>query len=624
MTLDKDNDVCVQVMRLLVLMSQNCEDLFTQEDCESLYQFVYTAHRPLAAAAGEFLYKRYLFTEVEGSTEGTKDNARQLKILLTFFCENELHEHLAYLVDSLWDCNPGFLKDWQCMSSILLQDTNEKDALNIIQERLLIELLLASVRQAVIGHPPVGRGTMKKVLSAKEKKVQLEDRVKITEHFAGTLHLLLAKFFTEPEKMANLLQILQYFDMEVYCSLGLNKNLEVLLNQLNHTVEIHSDPEVLEACSKAYISLSKRNLECQANVDLSKKQLMDQLVDTFNKMLHDILHEREVPLNAEDVDQMSCVLRRLAAFHNGHDLTQWNLYQKTSQLLLFEDEHRCLPVQLLLPAFQCMYYALLWKVLAVIEDKPSKEDLVLFKAHLTTFWSLCKHYLHYQDQPMQEQAFLSLCDLLFLLSHRSRGIYCCVDSSLQSELLLFVQHHVFQGDEDLDKAASLSENNEENMEGLYKRRNLLAVYCKLIIYNVVEMAAASEIYKEYIKAYNDFGDIIKEILSRTRQSDRIESAKTLVLCLQQLFQKHKEEYGSASQYSASFSNIKEMARRFSLTFGLDHLKYRESVTMMHKQGIEFAFREPPLKDSGPPPNLPFLILINEFSSKLLKADKRLV
>src|SRR4029434_11282498 len=34
--------------------------------------------------------------------------------------------------------------------------------------------------------------------------------------------------------------------------------------------------------------------------------------------------------------------------------------------------------------------------------------------------------------------------------------------------------------------------------------------------------------------YYDFGDIIKETLNRTRQMDKIESARTLVLCLQQV------------------------------------------------------------------------------------------
>uniref|UniRef100_A0A8C5TBC5 Cohesin subunit SA n=1 Tax=Malurus cyaneus samueli TaxID=2593467 RepID=A0A8C5TBC5_9PASS len=60
MPLDKDHEVAVQAMKLLMLMSQNCEDVLSAEDCEMLYQFVYTTHRPLAVAAGEFLYKRYL------------------------------------------------------------------------------------------------------------------------------------------------------------------------------------------------------------------------------------------------------------------------------------------------------------------------------------------------------------------------------------------------------------------------------------------------------------------------------------------------------------------------------------------------------------------------------------
>lgn len=38
--------------------------------------------------------------------------------------------------------------------------------------------------------------------------------------------------------------------------------------------------------------------------------------------------------------------------------------------------------------------------------------------------------------------------------------------------------------------------------------------------------------------FNDFGDIIKETMYRTRQMDKIESARTLVLCLQQVQSRH--------------------------------------------------------------------------------------
>ncbi|MEE6470543.1 hypothetical protein FKM82_009001 [Ascaphus truei] len=598
MTLDRDHDVTVQAMRLLVNMSQHCEDVFTTEDCDILYQFVYATHRPLAAAAGEFLYKRLLNPQVAGAeinvqrTMGTELKSSQLTTLLTFFCESELHDHLTYLVDSLWDCTPSFLKDWQCMSSTLLQDTTEEDgALNATKECLLIELILASVRQAVEGHPPVARGTAR-------------------------------KYSLDPVNVTNLLQIVQYFDMEVYAARCMDNHLDALLKQLRHIVVHHSDTEVLEACSKAYCSLGKEELASHLWVSLSKRQLIDQLVDTFNQMLDDILQEGEELWTAEDVHPMSCTLRRLAAFHNAHNLSPWNLLQRTSQLLLFDMERRSLPVQVVLPAFQCMYYALLWQLVPVIEETHSKGELVSSRTQVTRFWQMCRHYLNHEDKSVREQAFVSLCDQLLLLRHtdRGEGISFSGDAVLQSELLAFVHQHVFQSDEDKNK----EKEGDLNLISLHRRRSLLAVYCKLITYNVVEMSSASEIYKQYMKTYNDFGDIIKETLSRTRQNNRIESAKALILCLQQLFQKQREVHGTAIQPSSSFTNIKELARRFSLTFGMDNVKCRESVAMMHKRGIEFAFREVAVEDRLPPPNLAFLILISEFSSKLLKADKRLV
>lgn len=34
---------------------------------------------------------------------------------------SQLHDHAAYLVDSLWDCAGTQLKDWESMTSLLLQ-----------------------------------------------------------------------------------------------------------------------------------------------------------------------------------------------------------------------------------------------------------------------------------------------------------------------------------------------------------------------------------------------------------------------------------------------------------------------------------------------------------------------
>jgi len=55
-----------------------------------------------------------------------------------------------------------------------------------------------------------------KVTTAKETKQAQDDRVRLTEHYIQTLPLLLGKYIADPEKVANLLLIPQYFDMEIY------------------------------------------------------------------------------------------------------------------------------------------------------------------------------------------------------------------------------------------------------------------------------------------------------------------------------------------------------------------------------------------------------------------------
>ncbi|NWZ60641.1 STAG3 protein, partial [Haliaeetus albicilla] len=169
MVLDKEPDVAVEVVKLLTLMLENTEEVLTEEDCQSVYPVVYVSSRALASAAGLFLYRRTFF-----------------RLLLAFFIESEvraaagclggrggtlrtvtvpcpqLHEHAAYLVDSLWDCAGPRLRDWETISTLLLEESPTK-GLADRQEKALVEILAASVVQAAEGQPPVGRSLAKKV-----------------------------------------------------------------------------------------------------------------------------------------------------------------------------------------------------------------------------------------------------------------------------------------------------------------------------------------------------------------------------------------------------------------------------------------------------------------------------
>ncbi|KAF1550998.1 Cohesin subunit SA-3, partial [Eudyptula minor] len=164
MVLDKEPDVAVEVVKLLTLMLENMEEVLTEEDCQSVYPVVYVSSRALASAAGLFLYRRLLDPQREAGREPSHDGDNRIffRLLLAFFIESELHEHAAYLVDSLWDCAGPRLRDWETISALLLEESPTEGLVDR-QEKALVEILAASVVQAAEGQPPVGRGPGKKV-----------------------------------------------------------------------------------------------------------------------------------------------------------------------------------------------------------------------------------------------------------------------------------------------------------------------------------------------------------------------------------------------------------------------------------------------------------------------------
>ncbi|KAF4117237.1 cohesin subunit SA-1a [Onychostoma macrolepis] len=642
MTLDKEYDVAVEAIRLVTLILQGSEDALSNEDCENVYHLVYSAHRPVAVAAGEFLHRK-LFSRHDPQAEEalakrrgrSSPNGNLIRMLVLFFLESELHEHAAYLVDSLWESSQELLKDWECMTELLLEEPVQgEEVLSDKQESSLIELTVCTIRQAAEAHPPVGRGTGKRVLTARERKMQIDDRNKLTEHFIMALPMLLSKYQTDGEKVANLLQIPQYFELDVYSAGRMEKHLDALLKQIKFVVEKHTDMEVLEACSKTYSILCSEDYTIMNRVDIGRSQLIDELADRFNHSVEELLQAGE-EADDDDIYNVLSTLKRLTAFHNAHDLTRWDFFGNCYRLLRTGIEQGSMPEQIAVQALQCSHYSILWQLVKITEGAPSKDDLLALRRVVKSFLAVCQQCLSNVNTPVKEQAFMLLCDLLMIFSHQlttgsREGLQPLVfnpDSSLQNELLNFILDHVFIDQDDENQSLEGDEEDEANkIEALHKRRNLLAAFSKLIIYDIVDMPAAADIFKHYMKYYNDYGDIIKETLSKTRQTDKILCAKTLILSLQQLFNELIQDQGpNLDRTSSHVSGIKELARRFALTFGLDQIKTREAVATLHKDGIEFAFKyQNPKGPEYPPPNLAFLEVLCEFSSKLLRQDKKTV
>lgn len=83
----------------------------------------------------------------------------------------------------------------------------------------------------------------------------------------------------------------EFFLFLLFFSFLPTQHLESLLRQIREIVEKHTDTEVLEACSKTYHALCNEEFTIFNRVDIARSQLLDELVDKFNRLLEDFLQE---------------------------------------------------------------------------------------------------------------------------------------------------------------------------------------------------------------------------------------------------------------------------------------------------------------------------------------------
>ncbi|XP_072600095.1 cohesin subunit SA-2-like isoform X2 [Vulpes vulpes] len=641
MTQDQQPEITSECMQLLRLISEHYVGVFSAMEYVFLFQFVYAAYRPMATAAGELICRRLLAPPPHEGFFGQEPpdefdrNLQNMKTLIDFYLQGEFHRHVPYLVDGLWEAAPALVRNWECMTALLLEPRGGRQALTSQQERVLIEILVAAVRQAAEGRPPAGRRLGKKGAREVDGTRRWREHANMSRHFVKVLPRLLSKFAADKEKVTPLLQIPQYCNLDVYDMDGLGSYLDAALLELDCLVQRHSDVAVLEACARAYGTYCDEGGSAHGQAAPACSRLVDMLVDVLTPLLDVFIqHEKQgLFLGHGEMGRICSTLRRLAAFYSTHDLSGWNLYEKMDSLLTFRRHQGSLPTEVVHCALQCTYYALLWQIVAATDRLPSQEALLDLRKRLLKFCLACRVYLSHQSKVLSEKAFILLCDLLLILSHQGPEedtglglLFFVPDHVLQCKLLTFVREHVFLEDAGAAGGRVYREEDADELHELFHRRNMLAVFCKLIVCNVLEMSAAAAVYQFYLKHYHHFGDIIKETMTRTRQNDRLRNALSLLLCLQQLFQKHVDTYGLGSDpiefICGPFYSIRLLARRFALTLGFDSA--RDAAHLIHRRGLAFAFSESPVPEEEARqrfPNLSFLLVLAEFSCKIPPAER---
>ncbi|CAL8271397.1 unnamed protein product, partial [Boreogadus saida] len=630
MVFDKEPDVAAEAVNLLLLIQQFSEEGLQEEECAHVYTLVFAAHRGLAAAAGCFLYhklKTLVVREEQAKAMGPREAF--FNVLITFFLQSECHDHGAYLVDSLWAVAGVELRDWETMTSLLLQECEHGQGLSNQEEGALLELLLCTVRRAAQAIPPVGRVQGKRLLSMKDKKIQIQDKRRLSSHFMPLMPQLLAKYSADVDNVSLLLQIPLYFDLETYSSAKrLEKYLDLLLSQLCSVVEKHTDSSVLEACACLACALCSDAYTFSARADRAFSQLLDLLAECFNSYFDEVL---QGTADDEDVYSASMALKRIAAFSSARDLKSCELFEPCMQLLKSGVESPIFEKELMVPALKYVSFQLMWDKVRVLSSTPTEAEVLRLKQAVRSFHSVSQGCLSSGQAEIRDQAFVLLCDLLLVFSARAvrtqpalHALALPPAGPLCSEMAAYLVDFIFTDDPEDDPQDDPQdvppdadeEQEKKMMAALQHKRNMLAGYCKLVIYGVLDLSAATDVFKHYFKCYRDFGDIIKETLRRSRQINTVQSAKTVCLCLQQLF----SEVVSTGSSKEELGRIRDLAKKLALSFGIDLLRIRKALVCLHTDGVRFALRDHE-EVPGQPPNLHFLEVLSEFSFKLIHEDR---
>ncbi|KAJ4428319.1 hypothetical protein ANN_24338, partial [Periplaneta americana] len=586
LTKGNECDVAVEAIHLIISIFKYQNHALTDDDCELMYEHIFSPRRVVAKAAGEFLKERLSLPSERNVAEAQskrrkkyRSNTPLIRDLVLFFIESELPEHATYLVDALIDSNE-MMKDWECMTDLLMEEPESaEEAMSDQEESSLIEIMTCCIRHTVTGEPPEGRVPARKVMSAADMKRMKMDKLRLTEHFMRALPSMLSKYEADPDKVANLLSIPQYLELNMYITSRQETNLNLLLEKIAKIAEKHNNEVVLETCAKTLNLLCKEQT-IATSCTAVRSTLLCKIVTKYKKQMDEwraVTENEEIP--EEDMaSDMVCSLKKIASFYKFQNLGDFGIWNYLFQLIT-EAKNGCeaVPAEGVEHCISACFTAILWDLnhLENITEAGVNisGELQELRTRLHMYMDAMKEILGGNIRNCMESAYQSVCYLLLAFSENlgskvqlSELIYE-VDFGLELQLIDFVQQYVFT-------AADIGGNQfHTQIAASRKRRNLLASFCRSITCNSLSIRAAAEVFKHYVK---------------------------------------------------------ELAKRFALLFGVDARKNRKALMTLHHHGIVFSVkytesqRESFRYEFEPPPNLSFLEFLTEFSYKLTKEDRKLM
>lgn len=274
---------------------------------------------------------------------------------------------------------------------------------------------------------------------------------------------------------------------------------------MTHIMSIHTDRDVLETCSKTLEFLCTEGSAIYTRCDVARSNIIDQCVSKYTASVEDWrnLIEREETPDEDEIYNVVSSLKKVSILYSCHNLNQWNLFDS-----LFQDidelqsggqeappqPDKSLPDEALVYCVEACAFATNW-ALYYIENQcesfsvPTMVEELREKLH--KYLGACTELIRRGTcaVSIQEAAYTSLCDSLIVFSDQMsanssnniaqmRRLEYEATPEQVAVLNDFVQVHVFAIEQE-------DGHDERRIEELHKKRNFLAGFCKLIVYNIL-------------------------------------------------------------------------------------------------------------------------------------------
>ncbi|CAA0828152.1 Sister-chromatid cohesion protein 3 [Striga hermonthica] len=617
-----DIDISVSVCAIGLVKQLLRHQLVPDEELGPLYDLLIDDPPDVRNAIGALVYDHLIaqkFNDSQSRSTGSDNDSsevhinRMLQILKEFAADPILS---SYVIDDVWDYM-GAMKDWKCIIHMLLADKPSAE-LDEIDAKNLIRLLFASIRKAV-GERIVPATDNRNPHHTKAQKETFQNNKRdITVAMMKTYPQLLMKFMSDKDKVAPLVEIIVYLNLELYSLKRQEKNFKATLKLTREAFFKHGDKDALRSCVKAikFCAVEGQG-ELQDFAQNQVKELEDDLIVKLKSAIKDVV-------NGGDEYSLLVNLKRLYELQLSHKVTLESLYRDLVHVLR---SFRNIDDEVVAFLLLNMFLHVSWSLQSVLSSETvSEASLSSLVEKRDALFEELKYFLHnyfkfHGDGRCKNQLAYRVCGVL-------ADMWCLFKRTKFASTKLEILGHwpdesivqkYWKLCEQLLNVSDDAEDDEGNGEYVEETNAdaVMFALCKLVATESVSKEhLAAEIISNLEKYTTSVGEIVKHLLSALRKKGDISSI--LLEALKKAYQRYMAVVSSGndeSLSSKSFMDCKDLAARLSGSYiGAARNKYKSEILFIVKEGISFAF-------SNTPRQLSFLDgVVLHFVSKLPGPD----